>query len=193
MTNKTFTDTTKVFVTRTDSLGCVISSDTVSILKYSIPSAPTLSRDTSNYLISNTNIGNTWYKDATALTDTTQKIKPTIPGSYTVKTTQNGCVSSLSTPYYYLVTDIINLSKDEFIKLAPNPFVNQLNFDFVVKGYQRLNLEVFDIASGTKVASQPNLTAGTKIALGQLSAGTYVIKVTSTDNKISYQFKMVKL
>ena len=193
VTNKTFTDTTKVFVTRTDSLGCVISSDTVSILKYSIPSAPTLSRDTSNYLISNTNIGNTWYKDATALTDTTQKIKPTIPGSYTVKTTQNGCVSSLSTPYYYLVTDIINLSKDEFIKLAPNPFVNQLNFDFVVKGYQRLNLEVFDIASGTKVASQPNLTAGTKIALGQLSAGTYVIKVTSTDNKISYQFKMVKL
>ncbi|MEY4057950.1 MAG: Secretion system C-terminal sorting domain, partial [Bacteroidota bacterium] len=100
---------------------------------------------------------------------------------------------SLSTPYYYLVTDIINLSKDEFIKLAPNPFINQLNFDFVVNGYQRLNLEVFDIASGTKVASQSNLTAGTKITLGQLSAGSYVIKVTSADNKISYQFKMVKL
>jgi len=29
--------------------------------------------------------------------------------------------------------------------------------------------------------------------LGQLSAGTYVIKVTSNDNKIAYQFKMVKL
>jgi hypothetical protein len=99
----------------------------------------------------------------------------------------------MSAAYYYLVTDIINLSADEFIKLAPNPFINQLNFDFEVKGYQRLNLEVFDIASGTKVASQPNLTAGTKITLGQLSAGTYVIKVTSNDNKISYQFKMVKL
>jgi hypothetical protein len=77
--------------------------------------------------------------------------------------------------------------------LAPNPIINQLNFDFVVKGYQRLNLEVFDIANGTMVTSQPNLTAGTKITLGQLSAGTYVIRVTSTDNKISYQFKMVKL
>ena len=32
-----------------------------------------------------------------------------------------------------------------------------------------------------------------KITLGHLSAGTYVIKVSSTDNKISYQFKMVKL
>jgi hypothetical protein len=192
VTNKTFTDSTKLFVTRTDSLGCVISSDTLQIKKYGIPSAPTLSRDTANFLLSGAG-GTTWYKDGNAITDTTQKIKPTSPGSYTAKTTQNGCASSLSTPYYYLVTDIINLSKDEFIKLAPNPFINQLNFDFVVKGYQRLNLEVFDIASGTKVASQSNLTAGTKITLGQLSAGSYVIKVTSNDNKIAYQFKMVKL
>jgi peptidoglycan hydrolase-like protein with peptidoglycan-binding domain len=125
--------------------------------------------------------------------DTAQKFKPTSPGSYTIKTTQNGCISALSNPYYYLVTDIINLSKDEFIKLAPNPFINQLIFDFIVKGYQRLNLEVFDIASGTKVASQPNLTAGSRITLGHLSSGAYVIRVTSTDNKISYQFKMVKL
>jgi hypothetical protein len=62
-----------------------------------------------------------------------------------------------------------------------------------VKGYQRLNIEVFDVATGTKVVSQPNLTAGSRINLGHLSAGTFVIRVTSTDNKISYQFKMVKL
>ena len=192
VSNKTFTDSTKLFVTRTDSLRCVISSDTIQIKKYGIPSAPTLSRDTANFLLSNAP-GTTWYKDGTALTDTTQKYKPATPGSYTAKTTTNGCTSVMSAAYYYLVTDIINLSKDEFIKLAPNPFVNQLNFDFVVKGYQKLNLEVFDIASGTKVASQSNLTAGTKITLGQLTAGTYVIRVTSIDNKISYQFKMLKL
>ena len=173
--------------------GCEGPRSKVVITTKPIPPTPTLSRDTTNNLISNSSIGNVWYKDGIAISDTTQKIKPTVAGSYTVKTTQNGCVSSLSTPYYFLVTDIINLSKDEFIKLAPNPFINLLNFDFVVKGYQRLNLEVFDIASGTKVASQPNLTAGTKITLGHLSAGIYVIKLTSNDNKISYQFKMVKL
>ena len=177
----------------TDSLGCSKFSDSVLIKSFALPTPPTISRDTASYLVSNTNIGNTWYKDGTLLADTTQKIKPTAAGSYTAKTTQNGCVSSLSTPYYYLVTDIIHLSKDEFIKLAPNPFVNQLNFDFIVKGYQKLNIEVYDIAKGSKVATQQNLTAGTKITLGQLSAGTYVIRVTSTDNKISYQFKMVKL
>ena len=95
--------------------------------------------------------------------------------------------------FIYLVTDIINLSKDEFIKLAPNPFINQLNFDFIVKGYQRLNIEVFDVATGTKVASQPNLIAGSRIALGQLSEGTYLIRVTSNDSKIYQQFKVVKM
>ena len=169
------------------------TSDSVLIKINPTPNAPALYRDTVNYLVSNAATGNTWYKEGIAIADTTQKIKPSIGGSYTAKTTQNGCTSAMSTPYYYLVTNIINLSADEFIKLAPNPLINQLNFDFVVMGYQRLNLEVFDIASGTKVASQPNLTAGSKITLGQLSAGTYVIKITSNDNKISYQFKMVKL
>ena len=190
--NKTFTDSTKLFVIRTDSLGCVNSSDTISIVKNAIPKAPVLARDTANYLVANIN-GISWYKDGVALTDTAQKIKPIVGASYTAKTTQNGCTSSLSAPYYFIVTDIINLSADEFIKLAPNPFKNQLNFDFIIRGYQRLNMEVYDIASGAKVASKQNLTPGMPIYLGQLSAGAYVIKVTSSDLKISYQFKMVKL
>ena len=98
----------------------------------------------------------------------------------------------MSIPYYYIVTDIINLNKDEYIKLAPNPFSNQINFDFVVKGYQRLNMEFFDIATGNKVVTKQNLTPGVPIYLGQLSSGTYLIKVTSSDFKISYQFKMIK-
>ena len=190
--NKTFTDSTKLFVTRTDSVGCVISSDTIQIKKYGIPSAPTLSRDTANFLLSGA-AGTTWYKDGSAITDTAQKYKPTAAGSYTAKTTTNGCTSVMSAAYYYLVTDIINLSKDEFIKLAPNPFVNQLNFDFIVKGYQKLNIEVYDVATGSKVATQQNITAGTQIQLGQLARGAYIIRVTSNDNKIAQQFKMVKL
>ena len=152
-----------------------------------------LSRDSTNYLVSSVGTKNSWFKDGTQLSDTTQKIKPTISGSFAVKTTQNGCVSALSIPYYYLVTDIFNLSADEYIKLAPNPFSNQINFDFIVKGYQRLNIEVFDIATGTKVASQTNLTAGSKITLGQLAGGTYIFRVTSNDNKIVQQFKVLKM
>jgi len=179
--------------TAINEAGCKVGSQKIQIIVNPIPQAPLLSRDTSNYLVSNISTGNSWYKDGTALTDTTQKIKPTTPGSYTTKTIQNGCFSAASAPYYFIVTDIINLSADEFIKLSPNPFTNQLNFDFFIKGYQRLNMELYDIAIGTKVSSKLNLTPGMPIYLGHLSSGTYVIRVTSNDLKISYQFKMVKL
>ncbi len=38
-----------------------------------------------------------------------------------------------------------------------------------------------------------SLDAGTPIVLGQLSSGTYIVRVSSTDGKIMYQFKMIKL
>jgi hypothetical protein len=161
-------------------------------LNKKIPEAPIMSRDIDNNLVANTT-SNTWYKEGTGIADTTQKIKPTTPGSYTVKTTQNGCTSVMSSPYYYLVTDIIQLSNGEFIKLAPNPFVNQLNLDFNIKGYQKLNMDVFEMTTGNKVYSSKALYAGTPISLGALAPGTYIIKFTSNDNKIVQQFKMVKM
>lgn len=190
--NKMFTDSTSLYVTRTDSLGCVISSDTINLIKYTIPRIPTLSRDTSNYLVASIN-GINWFKDGLSLPDTTQKYKPVTAGAYTIKTTQNGCTSLLSSPYYYLVTDILNLSSNEYIKLAPNPFGNQVNFDFLIKGYQKLNIDVFEMTTGNKNISFQNLTPGMPIYLGQLLPGTYLIKVSSTDNKIAYLFKMVKI
>jgi streptogramin lyase len=179
---------------KTNLSGCEGPRSKITITIKPIPTAPLLSRDTINNLISNNTIGLSWYKDGVPLPDTTQKIKPDDkPGVYTVKTTQNGCASALSNPYYFIVTDVININSSEFIKLAPNPFINQLNFDFIVKGYQKLNIEVFDVATGMKKASMQNLTPGMPIYLGQLSGGAYIINVSSNDGKINYQFKMVKL
>ena len=154
---------------------------------------PVITRDTSNALLSSSTYGNIWYKDGVAINDTTQKYKPTTAGSYSLKKALDGCISNMSNAYYYLVTDVINLIADEFIKLAPNQFINQLNFDFIVRGYQRLNLEVFDVATGMKKASMQNLTPGVPLYLGQLSTGTYYVRVSSKDGKINYQFKMIKL
>jgi hypothetical protein len=192
VSNKTFIDSTKLFVTRTDSLGCLISSDTINLIKYPIPSPPTISRDTANNLISN--VGRvTWFKDGTQISDTTQKFKPTSAGSYSVKTTQNGCISAMSSPYYYLVTDIVRLSNGEFIKLTPNPFINFVNIDFVVKGHQRLNIELFSASTGAKVATRIGITAGSRLTFNELNPGIYFIRVATPDMKVSHQFKMVKL
>lgn len=190
--NKIFTDSTKLYVTRTDSLGCISPSDTLTLTKNSIPTAPTISRDTANNLVANYN-GITWYRDGNLISDTTQKFKPSSSGTYTAKTTQMGCTSATSAAYYFFVTDVINLSANEFIKLVPNPFNNQVNFDFVVKGHQQLNIEVFELSTGVKVSVKTNLSSGTPIQLGHLSTGTYVFRICSDDGKITHQLKMLKL
>ena len=177
---------------KTNLSGCEGPRSKIAITIKPIPSAPTLSRDTANFLLSGAT-GITWYKDGTALTDTAQKIKPTTPGSYTAKTTQNGCTSLMSTPYYYLVTDVINLSADEFIKLAPNPFKNQMNIDFIINGYRKLNIEFYELSTGLLKFSNKGVFAGSQLNLGQLSPGTYVVNVRSEDGKIAHKFKVVKL
>jgi hypothetical protein len=68
-----------------------------------------------------------------------------------------------------------------------------LNFDFNIKGYQKVNLEVFEISTGNKVRAFQNLLPSQSINLGNLTSGTYLIKVSTSDNKIVQQFKMVKL
>ena len=144
-------------------------------------------------MVSSSNIRNTWYKEGILISDTTQKFKPSSPGSYSVKTTQNGCISAMSSPYYYLITDIVQLKKGEFIRLAPNPFIGQVNLDFYINGYFRLNLDVFELTSGNRVFSKQDIQAGKSIYLGGLSSGTYIFKLSSDDRKIIKQYKMLRM
>jgi hypothetical protein len=194
-TNNTFS--TKVsgnytVLSNIDGISSSLSSG-VYITSNATPLTPSLSRDASNFLVSTNPIGNIWYKDAILTSDTTQKVKPSSNGLYKVKTTLNGCTSGFSNQYYYLITDIVNLSASEFIKLAPNPFYNQINVDYLIKGVQLLNIDVFNIASGAKVASKLNINAGSQVNFGQLSSGLYLFVVYTNDNKIRQNFKIFKL
>jgi hypothetical protein len=185
--------TLSFYVGQADTVsGCYSDRIKLDILVKPTPVAPSISRDTAGNLVSSVGTGLTWYKD-TSLVSTAVSFKPSGPGSYTVKTTNNGCISLASNAYYYIVTDLINLSSTEYIKLAPNPLVNFLNFDFVVKGYQKLNIDVFETSTGTRVSSRQGVYAGSRLSFADLSAGVYIFKVTSSDGKLSYQFKMIKL
>jgi len=157
------------------------------------PATPTITRDANGNLTSSATSGNQWYKNGAEIIGATSTLyKPTEVANYSVKI-QGVCVSPMSTTYYFLVTDVINLSATEFIKLAPNPFQTKLNFDFVIKGYQKLNMDVFELATGRKVTSRVGLTPGAPVYLPELVGGTYIVRITSADGKLSYQFKMVKM
>lgn len=173
--------------------GCESDRSKITYAVYPVPSAPIIKKDADNFIVSSSATGNIWYKNGVAINDTVQKFKPSTSGNYTVKTNQNGCLSVQSNAYYFLVTDIIHLNDFEFVKLAPNPFRNQLNIDFVIQGNQILNMDVFELSTGKKVTTINGVISGSPIYLGQLSAGTYLIKISTSDNKINQQFKMIKL
>jgi hypothetical protein len=187
--------TTSFYAAQVDTAkGCVSDRVKVDVVVSAIPTAGTITRDADGYLVSSGKAGFKWYDAQNVLVDSVNaKFKPTTPGSYTMKYSENGCTSTASVAYYYLITDVINLSATEYIKLAPNPFVNYLNIDFVVKGYQKLNIDVFATSTGARVASKQGLFAGTRVSFAELSAGIYIFRVSSPDGKLSYQFKMVKL
>jgi hypothetical protein len=174
----------------TAPLGCEGPRAKITVTINPIPSSPSITRRNDS-LLSSSPIGNSWFKDGAALSNTTQSIKPLTAGSYFVKTTINGCTSPMSSAYLSLLTDYLN--DEAAVKAAPNPFVNQLNIDFVYFNNQKVNVEIFDNINGTKVYTTQNLQPGTPIYLGNLMKGTYLIKVTSQDNKIVKQFRVVKL
>jgi hypothetical protein len=172
--------------------GTSVYSVTKSFTIKKLPPTPIITRDTDNNLVSSILTGNLWFKDGVATLEKEQKFKPTSPGNYSVKVTEDGC-SSTSSNYYYLITDIYNISATEYIKLAPNPFVNQINLDYIIHGHQKLNIEIVSITTGQIMFNLKGITSGTPISLANLSSGVYLVKLSSNDYKFTHQFKMVKM
>jgi hypothetical protein len=189
-------DTGVYKIAYTDGLGHYDSSRQIIITKspYQKPPTPTIVRDSAGNLTSNYATGNQWYKDGVAIAGATDvKYKPLVNASYTVTTVQNGCASLKGSSYFFLVTDIINLEDNQFIKVMPNPYVSNLYLNFFLIKYNTLNVDVFDFSTGRMVANRRNLNSGTNLDVATLSSGIYLVRVYSNDFKMTYTFKIVKL
>ena len=189
-------DTGVYKIAYTDGLGHFDSSRQVIITKspFQKPPTPTIVRDSAGNLTSNYATGNQWYKDGVAIAGATDvKYKPLVNASYTVTTVQNGCASLKGSSYFFLVTDIINLEDNQFIKVMPNPYVSNLYLNFFLIKYNTLNADIFDFSTGRMVANRKNLSSGTNLDVANLSSGIYLVRVYSTDFTMTYSFKIVKL
>ena len=68
-----------------------------------------------------------------------------------------------------------------------------MNIDFVIKGYQRLNIDFYELSTGLLKYTNKGVFAGSQLYLAQLSPGTYVVSVRSEDGKIAHKLKVIKL
>jgi len=190
ITSKIFTESSKLYVTRTDSLGCTSISDTIQIMKKNLPASPIITRDASSNLASN--IGNIiWYKDGLKLTDTTQKLKPLSNGIYTATTTQNGCVSLQSQGYYYLINGEVNFVNGDFFKVSPNPTDEYLIINFKLGHNIGVFISIIDM-SGKVVSNGRKVLTGEKLNISKLSKGNYLVQARTVDGKILTQSKIIK-
>jgi hypothetical protein len=187
--------TSNYYVSQISALGCESIRVKIAVNIYGIPSAPSITRDNTNNLISSYTYGNTWYKDQVKLADTSNIIKPLEQGTYTVKAILNTCQSSFSMPYFYLnsVTDITNLNQNEFIKIYPNPIVSDLKINFSLTKFQKVNVSIYSSTTGGKIIDLMNKESGMTIDVRNLISGTYIVIVSSKDNQILYTQKILKL
>lgn len=180
------------FATQTIPItGCESEKAKISITINSIPSKPVISRVEGNKLTSNT-IGSIWYLDSAVLSDTNTIITPNVSGRYYVKSSQNGCVGVISEAYYFLTTNINNLSGGEFLNISPNPFNDYIKIDYLIKGIKYINVDFIQLSTGAILYTKTNVNPGVIINLPNMPSGFYLIKITS-DAKIISQYKAVKL
>jgi hypothetical protein len=190
VTNKIFTDSTKLYVTKTDSIGCTVSSDTIQIIKYPTPPSPSIIRDTENFLVSNLN-NITWYKDGIKIADTTQKIKPAANGLYSATTTQNGCTSKLSQGYYYFVNSISNLTNGEYFKISPNPTKGDLKIDYKLNANSNLFISINN-ANGIRIITNQEIRPGDIIKLNKVISGSYFLVAKDKNGRLITSRKILK-
>lgn len=155
------------------------------------PPTPTIVRDGTNNLVSSALTGNLWYKEGVALSDTGQKYKPTTAGNYSVKTTLNGCTSNMSAAYYYLVTAIVTLSNNQYLKIYPNPVRENFRIDYKLDGQFQLRLKMYDL-NGKLILTREKLSSSSLINLKQLAPGAYVVSIQENNGKLIFTDKIIK-
>lgn len=157
------------------------------------PSFPIISRNSNGRLESSVNIGNQWYYNDSLMQDSINNfIVPNKVGSYKVNVKNNGCYSLFSPTYFFIITDVALLNNEEYVKLGPNPFNSHLYIDYTVRNNQNLNIEFFNLVTGSKYKLIKNITKGSSIDVSAFAAGTYLIKVYTNDYKLLYKSKFLK-
>jgi hypothetical protein len=192
-TTPTFTSTIPGnFSVTTSSNGCSQTSAFVIVTMKPVPNKPTITQVGSN-LVSNAVNGNQWYKDGVLLPGANnQTYAPTSSGNYTVVVTIDGCESSRSANYNFIVTGIISIDNTHFIRLSPNPVNDLLKLDFNIAGTISLNVELIDL-EGKTLRVWRNIKSGTGLNLFSIPQGIYVAEVYNRDGKLKYALKVIKI
>ncbi len=135
--------------------------------------------------------GNQWYWNGEPIPDATaETLLISESGSYTVKTTVDGCSSDFSFPQTLTVTAVEKPSENE-VQVFPNPVIG--NCTVKVDGSFSGNIYISLLDAAGCVLRTYEATSGREVNfdLSDAAAGLYVVKVVSDERVLIY--KLLKL
>jgi hypothetical protein len=197
LSNKTFTDSTKLFVTRTDSVGCVISSDTIQLTKYTLPVKPTLAWNGTQLTATTSSIGVNyqWLLSNSSISGATSaSFKPAAIGSYTIQITDANACKNLSDSFMLVVTALapsIETSIDHIVKIFPNPASTNVMLYFKQKPKTTLTIQLLSLKGQLLKQIKTNSQA-TQISLREIITGNYIIQIIGKDYNQTQQLLIIQ-
>lgn len=151
-----------------------------------IPETPVVTNQ-GTYLMSSATTGNQWYNSQGMIDGETGQIYTPLhtDSYYVIATNDAGCESASSNEVYFGFTGIPSETTSGFM-VYPNPFNQNLNLEYVVKGRSEVRISIFN-SIGAEIV---NLNEGfkeagsykTTLLTGELSAGIYYIKLFTGDD-----------
>lgn len=167
-----------------NSNGCSFTSDPDTVVVYPLP-VPVI---TANGVLLGTDsfLSYQWYRDGVIITGaTTRKHTALQNGVYTVKVIDsNGCTNT-SAGYNMTVVSVDEIENlKNAVRVYPNPFGSLVHINAPVK----VNVSVMNVMGQVLVQKEQVK----EIDLGHLPAGTYLMRISTTDNMLIKTEKLFK-
>ena len=171
------------YVSVTNSDGCSITSDTVTVVVNPLPATPTITYTANDTLmISSATQGNQWYFNGVGLTGATDDtLRPYNFGNYSVMTMHaNGCESGMSAMQFY---NSIGATEDLMSQLSmyPNPTTGSVTLRF---GTLEVDEVTVQDALGRVITTLYPEDAELRISLEEQPAGMYMIRVRTATGQV---------
>lgn len=181
-------DTTDVYITGEDSLGC-FSKLMLPIVVHPLPSKPIINgigKELYSSYISN----NQWYFEDTKIEGATQSsYNPNKEGFYYVVHQDNNGCESKSDGFLFQFVNLYCVSSDKQLQLYPNPANNEVILKHTYNG--EVKIEIIDF-KGKLIGEQLSNQAIVKFDLSDLNSGNYLVKCSSNEGIEWIKLSVVK-
>lgn len=164
-------------------------TDSITFTTVSLP-APSISLSNGS-LISSISQNNQWYRDGVALPGANQPAyTPVEAGTYTVQTIDNGCSSTMSASFVFVVTAIPDPIATGEIRIFPNPVRDNLAIQN--SRLNRLLVEVFN-SLGNKIFSFKTLNKESVVDMRSCTQGVYLVRITELKSGRQFSKTIIKI